>query len=669
MPQITEISEATALKEKGNTLFKNGQYEEAVSAYTEALNISDVPTEEKIACLKNRSACYLKTKQYLFAVSDATEALKENPHDTKALYRRCQGYQELGQIEDAYKDATQLIKIDPKNQAVQIIMQKLVSPMQEKVKERTSMDGKVAQMFSLAFQDNPDVTRETKLTATNNIIVLAREESGAQKIIRENGIFFLHKMALMKEDSELQQASYRALANLAENSRIRAEKILKEISLPVVLETLNTSNEKLCVTASQLISGIINAITDVDAFKALVKEQTAMKRRGERVKPAKFTIDEAAQEFVDEIFSSLTKMLPSRKLAARGRDAIIEIFIKYITGVSGVGWSKKFMESEGLYSLLTIAGIHCKVESVIKVTVHSRMHSALLLTRIYDDMIGDKQRDHFKERCHDYFKDTFGEGDIDSTVEAVRAITTLLQGPYDVGSMLISMEGVLGILLSMSKSEKKLHQMVAVEALVCSASKKDKCVGILKDAIPVLDSLYDSSDPEIRVRALVGLCKMASFKGTDYSIKTLEDGENIILAEDCLKFLTNPDDKELWKWATEGLAYLSLDADIKELIMLNVPALHSLIEVAKHANDKITTYAAITVFVNLTNSYDKQDVPEEIKELAKFAKHHVPEDHPKDSLEYSKARTRKLAEEGMVSALVELSKTESENSREQICRL
>ncbi|GAB1600206.1 protein unc-45 homolog B-like [Argonauta hians] len=669
MPQITEITEATALKEKGNTLFKNNQYEEAISVYTDALDQKDVPVEEKIACLKNRSACYLKTKQYLFAVADATEALKENPHDTKALYRRCQGYQEMGQIEDAYKDATQLLKIDPKNQAVQKIMQQLVTPMQEKVKEQTSMDGKVAQMFNLAFQDNPDVTRDTKLTATNNIIVLAREESGAEKIVRENGIFFLHKMAQTKDDFEIQQAAYRALCNLADNSRKRTERIIKEISLPVICETLNTSNDKLSMAASQLVCTIINGITDVDAFKARVKEINAMKRRGERVKPAKFSIDEAAQTFVNEIFTIMTKMLPSRKVCGLGRDTIMEILIKYITDMDGVGWVKTFIESEGLYNLLTIAGIHCNVEAVIKVTEHSRMHSALLLSKIYDDMIGDKQRDHFKERCHEYFKDSFGDGDIDSTVEAIRAITTLLQGPYDVGSMLIGMEGVLGILMSMCKSDNKLHKMVAVEALVFSASKKDKCTGILKDAIPVLDSLYESSDPEIRVRALVGLCKMASFKGTDYSIKTLEDGENILLAEDCLKFLEKSEDKDLWKWATEGFAYLSLDADIKELLIKNAPALHSLIEVAKHAKDKITSYAAITVFVNLTNSYDKQDVPEGIKELAKFAKHHVPEEHPKDSLEYTKKRTRKLAEEGMVTALVELSKTESENSREQICRI
>lgn len=48
------------------------------------------------------------------------------------------------------------------------------------------------------------------------------------------------------------------------------------------------------------------------------------------------------------------------------------------------------------------------------------------------------------------------------------------------------------------------------------------------------------------------------------------------------RYLTNPDkDKDLWKWATEGLAYLTLDADIKELIMENTEAIKSLVEVAK----------------------------------------------------------------------------------------
>ena len=41
------------------------------------------------------------------------------------------------------------------------------------------------------------------------------------------------------------------------------------------------------------------------------------------------------------------------------------------------------------------------------------------------------------------------------------------------------------------------------------------------------------------------------------------------------------------------------------------------------------TYASVTVLVNLTNSYDKQEVSAEMMELAKFAKQHIPQEHVK----------------------------------------
>lgn len=46
------------------------------------------------------------------------------------------------------------------------------------------------------------------------------------------------------------------------------------------------------------------------------------------------------------------------------------------------------------------------------------------------------------------------------------------------------------------------------------------------------------------------------------------------------RFLVNPSkDIEIRRWATEGLAYLTLDADIKEELVNDTPALKSLIEV------------------------------------------------------------------------------------------
>ena len=40
-------------------------------------------------------------------------------------------------------------------------------------------------------------------------------------------------------------------------------------------------------------------------------------------------------------------------------------------------------------------------------------------------------------------------------------------------------------------------------------------------------------------------------------------------------------------------------------------------------------YSTATLFVNLTNSVDKQEMQPEMVELAKFSKQHVPEEHPK----------------------------------------
>lgn len=42
-----------------------------------------------------------------------------------------------------------------------------------------------------------------------------------------------------------------------------------------------------------------------------------------------------------------------------------------------------------------------------------------------------------------------------------------------------------------------------MEAIVHSASKKDKCAGLLNDAVPVLKKLYQESIDAVKVRALV----------------------------------------------------------------------------------------------------------------------------------------------------------------------
>ena len=45
-------------------------------------------------------------------------------------------------------------------------------------------------------------------------------------------------------------------------------------------------------------------------------------------------------------------------------------------------------------------------------------------------------------------------------------------------------------------------------------------------------------------------------------------------------------------------------------------------------------YGVITLLVNLTNSYEKQEIMPELIELAKFAKHHIPQEHELDDQDF-----------------------------------
>ena len=56
--------------------------------------------------------------------------------------------------------------------------------------------------------------------------------------------------------------------------------------------------------------------------------------------------------------------------------------------------------------------------------------------------------------------------------------------------------------------------------------------------------------------------------GHDASLRPFEDGSTQKLSEACRRFLINPGkDRDLRKWAADGLSFLTLDADVKEKLV------------------------------------------------------------------------------------------------------
>ena len=170
----------------------------------------------------------------------------------------------------------------------------------------------------------------------------------------------------------------------------------------------------------------------------------------------------------------------------------------------------------------------------------------------------------------------------------------------------------------------------------------------------------DSKNVELKIRALVGLCKVGSSHGGDVSKKVFNDGSCVKLARQCRKFLMVEDDvdEDTKNYAIEGLSYLTLDAEVKEELSKDEQALTSIYQLTKSAAKNLTKfsnllYPSIHIFINLLNCLEdksnKNEAEDEMKEIAKFAKQHVPEKSEFDDEKFVEKRGERLVESGIVS--------------------
>ncbi|XP_031845515.1 unc-45 myosin chaperone [Nomia melanderi] len=640
-------------KEAGNEEFKKGNWSEALSCYTNALKLTNEDSSEKAIYYKNRAAVYLNQGKYNNVIEDCDESLKISPNDPKALFRRCQALEALERFEEAYRDARYIISVDPGNKAIQPLAARLHEIVQERYKESSRVHSKVSQMMDIAFGiEGKDENRET---AMNNLLVLARERAGAEVMFKNGIVSKIIKLLKLEKNEEIIIIAIRIIAELCRDNINRTELTLKDIGIPWYLEMINSKLTERVNAAQYCLQTILNVYSGMDN-----KPDT---------KPNKELCDKYSKQ-IDTILSCLLYSVTSRTISGLARDAIIELITRNIH-YTALNWAERLVELDGLQRLMEVASEleEYKYESSMDITASTRTITSVCLARIYENMYYDAAKEKFRNAIDEFIKDKLLTPDIESKVRVVVAITTLLLGPLDVGNTIIAKEGILEMILVMAGTDDLLQQKVACECIVAAASKKDKAAAIINQGVNILKKLYQSKDDSVKVRALVGLCKLGSSGGSDATIRPFADGATIKLAEACRRFLINPKkQKDMRKWAVEGLSYLTFDAEVKEKLIEDDAAVQAMIELAK-TGDQSVIYGVVTTLVNLCNAYDKQEMIPEMIELAKFAKHHIPEEHEFDDIAFVNKRLTALAKAGVTSALVSLSKTESQNSKELIARV
>ncbi|KAJ3378717.1 Mitochondrial import receptor subunit TOM34 [Entophlyctis sp. JEL0112] len=103
---------AQELRENGNEAFKRGQFGEADTLYSAALEKLPKDDWDVIALLNNRAAARLKTGEYSGAVEDCTTVLKMNPQDVKSLVRRAAAWEGREKWEEALRDYEEIVRIE-----------------------------------------------------------------------------------------------------------------------------------------------------------------------------------------------------------------------------------------------------------------------------------------------------------------------------------------------------------------------------------------------------------------------------------------------------------------------------------------------------------------------------------------------------------------------------
>ncbi|XP_061246350.1 protein unc-45 homolog B [Bos javanicus] len=632
-------AEAMQLKEEGNQHFQLQDYKAAIKSYSQALKL----TKDKalLATLyRNRAACGLKTESYVQAASDASRAIDINSSDIKALYRRCQALEHLGKLDQAFKDVQRCATLEPQNQSFQETLRRLNTSIQEKLRVQFSTDSRVQTMFEILLDRNSEADKLEK--AANNLIVLSREEVGAERIFQNNGVALLMQLLDTKRP-ELMLAAVRTLSGVCSSHRTRATATLHAVRIDRICSLMAVESEEMSLAVCNLLQGIIDALSGEDKQEHRGKEEALV-------------LD--SKKDLKQITNHLLDMLVSKKVSGQGRDQALNLLNKNVPRKDLAIHDNSrtiYVVDNGLRKILKVVGQVPDLPSCLPLTDNTRMLASILINKLYDDLRCDPERDHFRKICEEHITGTFDPQDMDKNVIAIQTVSGILQGPFDLGNQLLGLKGVMEMMVALCGSERETDQLVAVEALIHASTKLSRATFIITNGVSLLKEIYKTTKNEkIKIRALVGLCKLGSAGGTDYALRQFAEGSTEKLAKQCRKWLCNASiDTRTRKWAVEGLAYLTLDADVKDDFVQDIPALQAMFELAKASTpDKTILYSVATTLVNCTNSYDVKEVIPELVQLAKFSKQHVPEEHPKDKKDFVDMRVKRLLKAGVTSALV-----------------
>ena len=110
---LNKVSTIESVKNKGNEIFKQKKYEEAIEEYTKILEFDPNNKKFNSLILANRALCYQKLNKNVEALRDSNQSIKLNPFYARGYIKRGNVYMELKMFDDARADFQKAKDLDP----------------------------------------------------------------------------------------------------------------------------------------------------------------------------------------------------------------------------------------------------------------------------------------------------------------------------------------------------------------------------------------------------------------------------------------------------------------------------------------------------------------------------------------------------------------------------
>ncbi|TIA92526.1 hypothetical protein E3P99_00594 [Wallemia hederae] len=139
---------AQEYKSKGNKLYQQHEWEQAAVNYSKAIESS---TKPEAVFYSNRAACYNNLGQYNKVLDDCNAALNLDSEYVKALNRRAQAYEQLGNLTDALNDFTAATIIDQfRNDSASKSVERVLKKLAES-KAKTILESRGEKLPQISF--------------------------------------------------------------------------------------------------------------------------------------------------------------------------------------------------------------------------------------------------------------------------------------------------------------------------------------------------------------------------------------------------------------------------------------------------------------------------------------------------------------------------------------